>query len=355
MELINSFLMKIGNREVGRKHPVFIIAEAGVNYNNKLSLAYKMVDIAVKAGADAIKFQTFIAEHVQLHDATKPRYQKYIKEKTYFEILKGNEPSFEDHKKISRYCKKKRIMFLSTPADLESADFLDKLGVPAFKISSSDTSNHFLIKHVAKKNKPIILSTGLSTWKDVDSTVKLITKMKKKQNLILLQATSDYPTPNSEVNLKVMLEYAKRYGVLVGLSDHTRDYTASLGAVALGATVLEKHFTISRKLEGVDQSSSLEPDELEEWVNKVRLMEESLGSNKKFITKSEKNNISMKKKIVISPAKKGTTLKMDLLNAKRSNTKGILPTEANLKKILGKRLSKDITKERQFSWNMIKR
>lgn len=345
--------MKIGKRKIGKNFPVFIIAEAGVNYNNNLKLAYKMVDVAVKAKVDAIKFQTFVAEKVQLKSAPKPNYQKFMKNKSYFEILKSNEPSFDDHKKISNYCKRKGILFLSTPADLESVDFLDELGMPAYKISSSDTQNHILIRKVLEKNKPIILSTGLSTDKEVLETVNFIAKLKKKYNLVLLQATSDYPTPNSEVNLRVISKYQRKFKVLVGLSDHTEDFTASLGAVALGACMLEKHFTLSRKLKGVDQSSSLEPHELVEWVKKVRLLEESLGSEKKFVTNSEKQNISMRKKLVICSIKKYDRITINHLEAKRGTLNGIPPTEKNVKKILGKKINQTIKNEKQFSWKMI--
>lgn len=345
--------IRIGNRRIGDNYPVFIIAEAGVNYNNNLSLAYKMVDKAVEAGVDAIKFQTFITKDIQLENSTKPRYQKKIKNKTYFQILKENEPSFEDHLKISNYCKKKKIMFLSTAADKKSADFLDKIGVPAFKIGALDLSNHILLEYLARKRKPLILSSGISTMNLVSSSVNLIKKFKMKKKLILLQTNSDYPSTNEDVNLRVIPEYRKRFNVLVGLSDHTKDHTACLGAVALGACVLEKHFTLSRKLPGVDQKISLEPHELRELVEKVRLMEKSLGTNIKFITESEKDNLSMRKKIVIKPAKKGTSITLNLLDAKRGDKGGILPTKENIRKILGKKLKKGILREKQFSWNMI--
>lgn len=344
--------MFIGNRRIGKNVPVFIIAEAGVNYNNKLKLAYKMVDLAKNAGADAIKFQTFMTDFIQLKSSIKPNYQKKIKEKSYYEIIKSLEPSFDDQVKIFKYCRRKRIIFLSTPYDKKSVDFLDELGVPAFKIASSDLANSFLLKHIAIKRKPIILSTGLSTYADIEKSVRLLKKIRMKNKLILLQTTSNYPTSNNDVNLRVITEFIKRYKTLVGFSDHTTNEIASLGAVAMGACVLEKHFTINRKLPGPDQSSSLEPSELKKWISNIRILEKCLGNSKKVITKSEKKNLSMRKVIVIKSAKKGTIINESLLTAMRGRN-GILPLESNINRILGRKLIKTITKPKEFSWKMI--
>lgn len=345
--------MKIGNKTIGKNSPVYVIAEAGVNHNNNLSLAFKMVDVAKNSGADAIKFQTFKAENIQLENSIKPNYQKNIK-KNYFDLIKSLETSFEDQKKIFSYCKKKKITFLSTPYDEESLDFLVRLGVPALKISSSDLTNHIFLKKILKKKRLVILSTGISTIKNVDDAVNLFSKSNMKNKLILVQATSDYPAPNSDVNLQVLSEFSKRYGVITGFSDHTEDDTASLGAVALGAKLVEKHFTLNKKFPGPDQSSSLEPAELKNWIKKIRLMEQSLGTPKKFITSSEKHNRTMRKVLVIKPVTKGTILSQDMFLTMRGNKNGILPFEKNLKKILGKKISRNITTLTQFSWNMIK-
>lgn len=345
--------MKIGSKEIGSSNHVFIIAEAGVNHNNNLSLAYKMIDLAAKSGADAIKFQSFITDNMQLQESKKPRYQNKLPW-SYYEQLKKSESSFDFQKKLIKYCKKKKILFLSTPYDEESVDFLVTMKIPAFKISASDTTNHLFLKYVAKQKKPIILSTGLSTFEHVDMAVHLLKKLKMKNKLILLQTTSDYPTPYKDVNLRVIPEYIKRYGVPVGLSDHTPDYLASLGAVAMGACVLEKHFTLNKKLSGPDQSSSLEPHEFKNWINKVRIMEIILGNKNKFITNSEKQNITMRKILVIKPAKKDIKITHNLLIAKRGNINGILPLEQNISKILGKKLKHEIKSETQFKWNMIK-
>ncbi len=344
--------MQIENKRIGKNYPVYIIAEAGVNHNNDLSLAFKMVDIAKESGADAIKFQTFKANNIQLQNSVKPRYQKNI-QKNYYDLIKSLETSFKDQKKIFNYCNKKKITFLSTPYDLESLHFLKKLGVSAFKISSSDLTNHIFLNEVLKIKKPIILSTGISTINDVDETFNLILKNKMKNKLILVQATSDYPAPNKDVNLRVLKEYSKRYDVVTGFSDHTEDDTASLGAVAMGAKLVEKHFTLNRKMPGPDQSSSLEPNELKIWIKKIRLLEESFGTSKKFITPSEKNNQTMRKIIVIKPVKKGTKITYDLLDTMRGSSKGISPLNSNIKKIIGKKATKNVITLSQLSWNMI--
>lgn len=345
--------MKIGSKEIGSSNPVFIIAEAGVNHNNNLLSAYKMIDLAAKSKADAIKFQSFITDNMQLPESKKPRYQNKLPW-SYYEQLKKSESTFDFQKKLIKYCKKKKIIFLSTPYDEESVDFLVSMKIEAFKISASDTTNHLFLKYIAKQKKPIILSTGLSTFEHVDKAVHLLKKLKMKNKLILLQTTSDYPTPYKDVNLRVIPEYIKRYNVPVGLSDHTPDYLASLGAIAMGACILEKHFTLNKKLSGPDQSSSLEPHEFKNWINKVRSMEIILGNKNKFITNSEKQNMTMRKILVIKAAKKDTKITQNLLVAKRGNINGILPLEQNISKILGKKLKHEIKSEIQFKWNMIK-
>jgi len=331
---------------------VFVIAEAGVNHNNDLSIAYKMIDIAKEAGADAIKFQTFITEEIQLKNTIKPNYQKNI-DSSYFEIIKSLEPSFDDQIKLSKYCKKKNIFFLSTPYDEKSVDFLSSINVPLFKIASTDLTNSFLLKHICKKNKPIFLSTGLATFNEIDESIKLLKRFHMKNKLVLFHTTSSYPTLNDEVNLNIIPEYEKRYKVVVGYSDHTQNEVASLGAIALGARVLEKHFTLDRTMSGPDQHSSLEPSELKEWIKKIRLMEKSLGTNLKKITKSEAKNLTMRKVIVIKSISKGTIITIDHLSAMRGKKSGILPLESNINKILGKKLLQNISEPIEFSWDMI--
>ena len=345
--------MKIGDKVIGKDNSVFVIAEAGVNYNNKLSLAYKMIDLAKKAGADAIKFQTFVAKNIQTEDSKKPKYQETIRKKSYYDIIKSLEPSFNDQKKIFDYCKKKKILFLSTPYDKDSVDFLDDLGVSAFKIASSDFTNHLFLKHVIKKQKPLLLSTGLSDAQHVDSTYSLIKKMKMKNKVCFLHTTSDYPTKNNDVNLLVIQEYFKKYKIPIGFSDHTKDYIASLGAISLGARIVEKHFTLDRNLPGPDQSSSFEPHELKEWIKKIRILEQNLGTNKKILTKSEQKNLSMRKILVIKPINKNEKISIKHLDSLRIDGNGVLPLQENMEKIIGRPILTNITKTAKFSWKMI--
>ncbi len=345
--------LKLNTKTFDLSKHVFVIAEAGVNHNNKLSLAFKMIDEAKKAGADAIKFQTFITDDIQLKNSTKPNYQKNIKKLSYYEIIKNLEPSFNDQQKLYLYCQRKGIIFLSTPYDKISADFLDKLDIPLFKIASTDLTNHLLLTHIAKKKKPIILSTGLATSQNVTDSIHLLKKLHMKNRLILLHTTSNYPTANNEVNLKIIPIYIKKYDLTVGFSDHTQGDVASMGAIALGARVLEKHFTLDRTLPGPDQSSSLEPSELKDWIKKIRIMEQSLGSSIKKITYSESKNLSMRKLLVIKPASKGTKISLNHLTAMRGKT-GILPLQSNIDKILGKKLSRNVKKNQEFSWDLIK-
>lgn len=332
---------------------MFVIAEAGVNHNNNLSIANKMVDVAVKAHASAIKFQTFLADEIQLKESRRPRYQNKLK-KSYYEIIKNLESSFEDQSKIFEYCKKRKILFLSTPYDIKSVDFLDELGVKAFKVSSSDLANHLLLKHIISKKKPVILSTGLADYELVKQSVSLFERCGMRDKLILMQATSDYPVPEHDVNLRVIPEYAQRFRVWTGYSDHTESGLATYGAVVLGAKVVEKHFTLNRKMHGPDHSSSLEPLELQQWIANIRLMERSLGNKQKTITRSERANLSMRKVIIIKPVRKGEIINSKCLTSMRGNINGILPTENNIKKIIGKQTLVTINEPRQFSWKMVK-
>ena len=344
--------LKFGKKIFDLSKNIFVIAEAGVNHNNKLSLAFKMVDKAIEAGADAIKFQTFITEEIQMKNSIKPNYQKKFTT-SYFNLIKSLEMSFENQQRIFQYCKKKGIVFLSTPYDEKSVDFLNKLDVPLFKIASTDLTNSLLLQYVCKKHKPILLSTGISSFNEIDEAIEIVNENHMKNKLILFHTTSSYPTPNEEVNLNIIPELIKRYDVTIGFSDHTKNEVASLGSIVFGARVLEKHFTLDRNMPGPDQNSSLEPNELKEWIKKIRLMEKSLGSPNKKITKSESKNISMRKIIVIKPASKGTKISLEHLSAMRGKKTGILPLNSNIKKIIGKKLKINIRKISEFKWNMI--
>ncbi|MEA2031577.1 MAG: N-acetylneuraminate synthase, partial [candidate division Zixibacteria bacterium] len=249
----------------------FIIAEAGVNHNGNLELAKQLVDIAAKAGADAVKFQTFKAEKVVTPDSPKADYQLQATEESesQYEMLRKLELSHEQHVELMSYCRKQKIIFMSTPFDRESADFLYELSVPVFKIGSGEITNLPFLEYVSGKGKPVILSTGMSYLSEVDEAVKVVRKA-GCERFVLLHCVSNYPAAAQDVNLQAMHTMATAFQVPVGYSDHTLGIEVSMAAVALGACVIEKHFTIDRTLLGPDHQASLEPDELSAMVKGIR-------------------------------------------------------------------------------------
>ncbi len=270
------------------KNKVFLIAEAGDNHNGSLDLAIYLCDLAKKAGCDAIKFQTFITEEVILKGTEKAPYQKRKdKAENQFEMVKKLELSFDDFKRIKKYCDENGILFLSTPYDIKSAEFLNEIGVPFFKISSTDLNNFYLLKKILSFKKPIIVSTGMADLKEVKKTYKFL-KKNGAVEIVLMQCTSEYPAPFEELNLKVLETFKREFkDVIIGFSDHSEGYIASCIAVALGAKVIEKHFTLWKGLPGPDHQASLSPDELFEWVKMIRLTEKMLGDGIKKIQPSE--------------------------------------------------------------------
>lgn len=356
--------LKIGGRTIGGNAPCFVIAEAGVNHvigqrdrkkigaKSSLEVAYQMVDAAKAAGVDAIKFQSFTADTLQFKGTKKPGYQ--LTNASYYDLIKGLETSREDQKRIADYCKKRGVLFFSTPYDPESADFLKNvIHVPLYKLASIELHNHLFIRHIAKTGIPFILSTGLSTLADVREVVKIARKERFVSRMILLQCTSNYPTKPEDIHLNVLKTYMREFpDIIVGLSDHSPSDIASLGAVAIGVKVLEKHFTLDKSFEGPDHSSSLTPSELSRWVTYIRTMEASLGSFIKQITKAEKQNESMRKYLVLTPQKKGTKLLPPMFQTMRTGS-GVLPIDKNLQKIIGKKLQTTITELTPFRWNLI--
>ena len=274
--------IEIGDRIIGLGCPCFVIAEAGVNHNGNLDMALKLVDIAVRAGADAVKFQTFRTECVVTKNAPKAAYQKETtgSDESQFQMLKKLELSPLAHRELQAYCRERSILFLSSPFEEKSADFLEELDVPAFKIPSGELTNLPFLEHVARKSKPMIVSTGMSTLEEVKSAVAIICKT-GNADLILLHCVSDYPANAADANLRSMQTMATAFDVPVGYSDHTVGIEVALAAVALGASVLEKHFTLDRNLPGPDHRASLEPDELRILVSGVRTVEAALGHGRK--------------------------------------------------------------------------
>ena len=280
---------------------VFVIAEAGVNHNGSLELAKKLVDAAKDAGADCVKFQTFVSKNIVSKNAIKAEYQKQQTEpqESQQDMLKKLELSFDEFVELNEYCKSKSIEFMSTAFDFESIDFLDGLEMGTWKIPSGDITNlPYLIK-IANLNKPVILSTGMSTMEDIRSAIKAL-KENGAAELTVLHCTTEYPTPFEDVNLRAMNTIKEEFGVKVGYSDHTKGIEVPIAAVAIGATVIEKHFTLDRNMEGPDHKASLEPHELKAMVDSIRHIELALGNGMKQPAESEKKNMAVARKSIMA-------------------------------------------------------
>ena len=280
---------------------VLIIAEAGVNHNGDMGLAYKMIDEAKAAGADIIKFQTGKPENVMSRFAQKAEYQKVTtgSEESQLEMCKKFELEYEDYVSLKAYCEKVGIRFLSTPFDLESIDFLENLGCDLWKIPSGEITNlPYLIK-IAKTHKPIIMSTGMCMLEEVEAAVEVLNTHGAGE-ISLLHCTTEYPTPYEDVNLKAMLTLQEKFHLKVGYSDHTKGIEVPVAAVAMGAQVIEKHFTLDKSLPGPDHVASLNPEELTAMVKAIRNIETALGNGKKTVSDSERPNIVVARKSIVA-------------------------------------------------------
>ncbi len=289
------------------KNKVFIIAEAGVNHNGDIVLAKRLIDVAANAGADAVKFQTFKAEKLVAKDAKKAQYQidnsaNTEKSESQFKMLKKLELDEAVHVELMKYCENKNIIFLSTPFDLESIDLLNNLGLKIFKIPSGEITNLPYLRKIGELKKQVILSTGMSNMQEIQQALGvLIDSGTKGENITVLHANTMYPTPMKDVNLKAMLTIAQECQLNYGYSDHTLGIEVDIAAVALGASVIEKHFTLDKKMQGPDHKASLEPNELKAMVCAIRNIEIALGSTKKQATQSElPNRLIARKSIVAS-------------------------------------------------------
>ena len=308
---------------------VFIIAEAGVNHNGSTELAFKLVDAAVNAGADAVKFQTFKPENLVSKNSQKAEYQKKTTDssESQLEMLKKLELNLDAYKKLSDYCKEKDIIFLSTPFDHSSIDLLYELGIKIFKIPSGEITNLPYLRHIGSLKKKIILSTGMSTLKEIgDALSVLVNSGTRKENISVLHANTMYPTPMEDVNLNVMKTIREEFDVAVGYSDHTLGIEVDIAAVAMGATIIEKHFTLDKAMKGPDHKASLEPKELRDMVRAIRNIEKALGNNQKKASPSEQVNKNIVRKSITAKCiiKKGERLTEDNLIVKRPGI-GISP------------------------------
>lgn len=311
------------------RQQTLIIAEAGVNHNGDMELAKKLIDVAAEAGADYVKFQTFSADRLVTHAAKKADYQ--IKStngsESQHEMLRRLELTPAMHKELIAHCALRNIVFLSTGFDIESVDLLVSLGQNLFKIPSGEITNLPYLRHIGQLGKPVILSTGMAILGDIEAAIEVLEHAgTARSNLTVLHCTTEYPTPMSEVNLRAMQSMHSALGVAVGYSDHTSGIEVAIAAVALGATVIEKHFTLNRNLPGPDHKASLEPAELKAMVTAIRNIEVALGDGIKRLTPGEaKNKPVARKSLVASQAiKAGELFRVQNVTAKRPGT-GISP------------------------------
>lgn len=315
---------------------VFIIAEAGVNHNGDLRIAEEMIDIAVKAGADAVKFQTFTAQNLVCMNAKKANYQLETtnQSESQFEMLKKLELTLDMHKRLIEYCNQKNIMFMSTPFDLESIDMLVQLGISIIKIPSGEITNYPYLKRIGSTGLRVILSTGMSSLDEVKEAIKVL-KENGSTDITVLHCNTEYPTPMKDVNLNAMITLERALGITVGYSDHTKGIEIPIAAVALGAKIIEKHFTLDKSMEGPDHKASIEPEELVEMVKAIRNVELALGNGVKESSESEKKNIEIVRKSIVAARriKKGEIFSEDNITTKRPGT-GISPMKWN--DIIGK-------------------
>jgi N-acetylneuraminate synthase len=333
---------------------IFIIAEAGVNHNGRLDLAYKLVDVAREVGADAIKFQTFKAEKLVSSKAPKAEYQKKTtgSDESQLEMIRKLELSFEDFIKLKKYCEKKGIMFLSTPFDHQSIDFLYNL-LDIYKIPSGEIINYPYLRHIASKNKPIIMSTGMANLGEVEEAINTIRTVNSKAVIYLLHCTTNYPASYEETNLKAMQTLLAAFKLPVGYSDHTSGIEVPIAAAALGARIIEKHFTLDKKLFGPDHKASLEPGELKEMIKAIRNIEKALGDGIKKPNQSEIEIIKVARKSLIAgrDIKAGEIIKESDVIIKRPGT-GIPPKFQEI--VVGMRILNDVSKDDLFKWEDFK-
>ena len=323
---------------------VYIIAEAGVNHNGDINLAYQLVDAAKAAGVDCIKFQTFKSENLVSHTAQKAEYQKAATgDSSQQDMLKQLELSFGEFVSLKEYCDRKGICFLSTPFDFESIEFLNSIEMPFWKIPSGEVTNYPYLVALAKTGKPVVMSTGMCEMQEIEDAITVL-RENGTSEIKLLHCNTEYPTPYEDVNLRAMKTLRDAFGVEVGYSDHTKGIEVPIAAVAMGAAVIEKHFTLDRNMEGPDHKASLEPQELKQMVDSIRHIEAALGSGDKKPSPSEKKNMAVARKSIVAAAriKAGDILTEENITVKRPGN-GICPMR--WKEVLGTRAVRDFEED----------
>jgi len=328
---------------------VFIIAEVGVNHNGSIELAKKLIDIAVQAKVDAVKFQTFISSKVISENAKKARYQMELtdSEENQLDMIKKLELSFEEFCELKKYCDSKSIMFLSTPFDLESIGFLEKLDMKIFKIPSGEITNYPYLKKIGNLKKKVILSTGMSYLEEIEEAITIL-KENGTNDITVLHCNTEYPTPIEDVNLNAMNTIKEKLNVEIGYSDHTTGIEVPIAAVAMGAKVIEKHFTLDKNMEGPDHKASLEPSELKEMVQAIRNIEKAMGDGIKSPSKSEIKNLNVVRKSIVANRfiKKGEKFTEENLTCKRPG-EGLSPMK--WEEVVGKIAYKDFKEDEMIT------
>lgn len=317
--------IRIGDRIISDSSSTFIVAEAGVNHNGDISLAKEMIDIAVEAGVDAVKFQAFKADKLILKNVGKAPYQRLTtsSNETQYDMLTRLEITREQTWELKQYCKEKNIIFLSTPFEKASLDELGEMGVPAFKVAATDLTNIQFLRQVAEKGRPIILSAGMCYQEEVRRALEALYPINK--DIILLQCTANYPIQDTEANINVIRTFQDAFDILVGYSDHSQGIGASPYAVAVGAKVVEKHFTLDKTMEGPDHKASIEPEELRQLVSDIRRVEKYLGDGVKMPSCSEQMTRKSLQKCLVASQKicRGEKFTTENIVAKRTNGEGI--------------------------------
>ena len=329
---------------------VLIIAEAGVNHNGSIDVAKQLIDKAAEAGADIIKFQTFKSEKLVSKSARQAEYQKRNigskADDSQLNMLKKLELSQEDHEELMQYCQQKGIKFFSTAFDMDSIDYLHFLHMGLWKIPSGEITNFPYIRKIAQYGEPVILSTGMCEMDDICAAMNVLIKFGvKREQITILHCNTEYPTPFEDVNLKAMIALKDEFKVEVGYSDHTKGIEVPIAAVALGATVIEKHFTLDRNMEGPDHKASLEPDELKAMVSAIRNIEKAVGGDGiKHVSESERKNIAIARKSIVAACdiKAGEIFTEQNLTVKRPGN-GISPMR--WEEVLGQTASRDFSEE----------
>ena len=349
MKVNNSFFL--GKNKISLNEPVYIIAEVGVNHNGDLKLAKKLIQKAAACGANCVKFQTFKADRVVTHDAPKAVYQLKTtsKDESQLSMLEKLEMDMDSYREIMHCCEENGVLFMSTPYNIEDVDFLEELGVPAYKLASMHAAEPWFASYVAKTGKPVILSTGMATLDEVRLTVDAMRKTGNEQ-IILLQCTTNYPSLLEDTNLLAMQSLAKEFGLIVGYSDHTSNDIACIVSIGLGAKVIEKHFTLDKSMKGPDQSTSATPDEFSRLVKAIRSSELVLGSSIKQPCLIEKENmIGMRRSIVANKnIKKGEVMNELSITFKRPAT-GLNPKY--FEELIGQRVTRNIAIDEQIQWS----